>query len=1207
MSRMDSSPKGVRTGLMCRALIVIVLAVPGIAAEVTIIEQEDAIAMAQKYDWPIRSVGPNGRVLELQRVEDGWPVYYVTHNLGAADTISADEVWPGGGAGLTLTGEGVTLGVWDGGRVNDAHQELRGRVVQMDNPFWEDDHATHVTGTMIAAGVDSRARGMSYAATVNAYDFNNDMNEAAAAAAAGLRASNHSYGRAAGFQVDYGFGFEEIWFWYGDTSISDKEDYKFGFYDIEAQRWDTICYNRKSYLPVFSAGNDRTDTGPPAGGVHYVFNPSSFTFDQSTADRNPDGNEEGYDCINGQATCKNGLSVGAVKEIEGGYGGPASVEISTFSSWGPVDDGRVKPDVVAKGVDTYSTLTGSTKAYAEYSGTSMSSPSVTGALGLLIEHYGNTHTPDDLNSAMLKALVIHTTDECGPSVGPDYVYGWGLMNVKKAVDVISRDLLLPATVSLQTLEPEDPESGGEAVPASVTLYAATSTTKAPPLGEVGEPLKVTMVWTDLPGTPVAASLNPRDAMLVNDLDVRVRSTTSGAVYQPWRLDPTTPSAPAELGDNTVDNVEQILVEDPGDDAFEITVTHKGEELSELGAGKQEFAIVITGAMAIGDTLAPLISPQYVVIPEGSSASFSVQLVTPPTDPAWSLAVEHVSGDTGIAITSPSPATLTFTQDNWAVPQTVTLTANSDADACDEQAVIRVSYPAGVDRPSADVNAVAADTDVDLEVSPTRIDLAEGEQGTFTVQLANPPCVPTKVTLAKTGGAHNINIISDPRLTFTISDWDTPREVIVEAAEDPQDFLDGHAEFVVIAETAIKASKTVDVYDEDEDELKVVTSTGQIRVPEGDEVSVLVSLNAPPPDGEEMEVRIERLEGDSDVSVRSGDVLTFDETNWIGGLPVTFSALEDADRVDGSATFRVNFATQQGLFQDLRVTEIENDQLLLELSTSTLEIGEWETVDFGVRLNGEPEGDVLVSVAELLGDPDIKLLGPTTLTFTRADGETPYNVFQYVSVQAVADSDNRNNNGRIQASATGIPAAVVVITEKERVSFARPSTPTSPNPAHLASGVELPVKLAWVGSPIADEYDVYVTTKLVPNEDDLITTTTDTEVEVAGLESGRAYYWRVVSRNSRGVNAGPMWSFSTLAAQPVQPGDPNDPNSPSDPNDPNAPADPNDPNAAGDGTSDGSDISGTDGSTPTSGPCALPVVALLLAGLAVAFVRRPRRQ
>ena len=121
----------------------------------------EAEARAAELALPVRKELDDGRVAELQRFEGDQPIYYVTHNANAADTVSTDEVHPGGSLGLSLDGSAQTMGIWDGGRVLASHQELAGRVINLQAvPF--SNHSTHVAGTMIAAGIIPAAKGMAF-------------------------------------------------------------------------------------------------------------------------------------------------------------------------------------------------------------------------------------------------------------------------------------------------------------------------------------------------------------------------------------------------------------------------------------------------------------------------------------------------------------------------------------------------------------------------------------------------------------------------------------------------------------------------------------------------------------------------------------------------------------------------------------------------------------------------------------------------------------------------------------------------------------------------------------------------------------------------------------------------------------------------------------------------------------------------------------
>ena len=220
---------------------------------------------ARNSGIPLRRELPNGKVLELQRIVPGiGPIFYITYNVDAADTVSTDEVWPGGSAGLDLDGSGMNLAEWDGGAVYAAHTDFIGRLTQVDGATLVSNHSTHVAGTLIGSGEGllAESRGMAYAAHLDAYDWNSDTAEMALAASNGLLVSNHSYGIAAGW-INIGAPPPDGWWWIGGSGNS--EDSNFGYYDAETQLWDQIAFDAPYYLIVKAAGNDRWDTGPNPG------------------------------------------------------------------------------------------------------------------------------------------------------------------------------------------------------------------------------------------------------------------------------------------------------------------------------------------------------------------------------------------------------------------------------------------------------------------------------------------------------------------------------------------------------------------------------------------------------------------------------------------------------------------------------------------------------------------------------------------------------------------------------------------------------------------------------------------------------------------------------------------------------------------------------------------------------------------------------
>lgn len=542
----------------------------------------DSIANAQGFFT--KKTLSDGTELELMRFENGLPIFYSTDNITAAATSSTDKVWENGAGGYNLSGEGIKLAVWDGGNVRTTHQEFQGRAVQRDGNNALSGHATHVAGTVAAGGINPSAKGMSYKADLDTYTWSNDESEMANAAVAGLQISNHSYGIPLGWEYNY---FDDNrWAWLGDTTVSQTEDYRFGLYSNQTKTWDQIAYNAPYYLINRSAGNERTETGPanPNTESYWIYSGSSWAL--TTGYRIPDGGQLGFDCIQEDKVGKNILTVGAVNDAPNGYLDPSSVSMTTFSSWGPTDDGRIKPDVVANGAGLTSTYSGSDNNYESLSGTSMSTPATTGSLGLVLEHYRNTYSQNPLAST-LKGLAIHTADEAGNSDGPDYIYGWGLLNTYKAVQLISYDNAMGQNNFIK----EDKIDNGQELEYSFESNG-------------NEPIKVTIVWTDVPGEPISnPGLNNRTPMLVNDLDLRVFSSTNEE-FMPWILDPDNPTQAASKGDNIRDNVEQVYISQPSAGTYTIKVNHKNSITND----EQYFSLLISGA-ALNEPLASnLVSP-----------------------------------------------------------------------------------------------------------------------------------------------------------------------------------------------------------------------------------------------------------------------------------------------------------------------------------------------------------------------------------------------------------------------------------------------------------------------------------------------------------------------------------------------------------------------------------------------------------------------
>jgi len=110
--------------------------------------------------------------------------------------------------------------------------------------------------------------------------------------------------------------------------------------------------------------------------------------------------------------------------------------MSSFSNYGPTDDGRIKPDISAKGVNVSSCISTSDTAYSSFNGTSMATPAITGLIVLLQKHFNNV-TGAYMKAATVRGLLCHSAREAGAYDGPDYEFGWGLADGLAAANLIS--------------------------------------------------------------------------------------------------------------------------------------------------------------------------------------------------------------------------------------------------------------------------------------------------------------------------------------------------------------------------------------------------------------------------------------------------------------------------------------------------------------------------------------------------------------------------------------------------------------------------------------------------------------------------------------------------------------------------------------------------------------------------------------------------
>ena len=499
-------------------------------------QKNRALLLASKKDWKVNYIDARGSYYELMRVsEEGKPVYYKTLNVDAAASTRTNFLHNNGGLGLNIEGQGMTAHVWDGGVARATHQEYvedggESRFSVGDGSSELNFHAAHVTGTVIASGVDPLAKGMAPKASAVGYNWNNDESEVTTAAANGMLISNHSYGFATRDED-------------GEPSLP---AYYFGGYINESRIWDNIAYNAPYYLMIVAAGNEGND---------------------NSVNQDPLNGESAFDKLTGFSTSKNNLVIAngndAIINTEGTL---ASVTVSSGSSEGPTDDLRVKPDLMGNGTGLYSTYDTSDSAYNSSTGTSMASPNVAGSLLLLQQYYKETHG-NFMRSATLKGLALHTADDVA-ILGPDAASGWGLMNTKKAAETVTKKDFQSIISEIELVE------GG-----TYTLVVKSDGLT---------PLLASISWTDLPGVANTGVVNDPTPVLMNDLDIKVTNSSGDttATFLPWKLTSVNTN---EKGDNIVDPYERVDIENASGE-YTITISYKGT----LQGGAQKVSLIVTG-------------------------------------------------------------------------------------------------------------------------------------------------------------------------------------------------------------------------------------------------------------------------------------------------------------------------------------------------------------------------------------------------------------------------------------------------------------------------------------------------------------------------------------------------------------------------------------------------------------------------------------
>lgn len=440
------------------------------------------------------------------------------------------------GPPYTLDGAGVKVGVWDGGAVDASHDDFKGRITVIDTHVATDHHATHVAGTVGGSGARSKSVDEELQLVQTLPLSGHEAPAGSVSSASEQTASTPLVPTAAGTDRQWhGVApgvhiFSHFWdrptdaheaaikthgvqvsqnSWSYTVSEAFGTCNLYGEYTNEAGAYDDIITGLfGTRIPiVFAAGNERNDGDCGLSGVPPFSN---------------------YGTIPPPATAKNIIAVGAIHSDND--------QVTEFTSWGPTKDGRLKPDIVAAGCQSGSdrtvTSTVPGNRYGGMCGTSMAAPAVSGAIALLIQQQAKLAGSNSLLPSSLKAALVHTATDLHTE-GPDFRTGYGKVAAKPAADIV-RDRKITESQIVTTKQIQN-----------APLAVKTGTAE----------LKVTLVWDDARGATSSS------VTLVNDLDLQLVSP-SGAIHQPWLLDPKDPDRPATTGVDHRNVLEQVVVKNP---------------------------------------------------------------------------------------------------------------------------------------------------------------------------------------------------------------------------------------------------------------------------------------------------------------------------------------------------------------------------------------------------------------------------------------------------------------------------------------------------------------------------------------------------------------------------------------------------------------------------------------------------------------------
>jgi PKD repeat protein len=385
--------------------------------------------------------------------------------------------------GRHYDGTGVAAALADDGPVGP-HIDYQGRIDQSNTTTNTGSHGDMTAGILMGAGnLNPRYRGMGTGTFIYIYDisgYNHILNSPVTNQTLGVMVTSTSYSQ----------------------GCND--------YTTDTQTGDQILNQNPTLMHVYSAGNNGTGNCQYGAGAGW-------------------GNITG-----GYKQGKNVMACGNLNYLDA---------LENSSSRGPAEDGRIKPDICANGINQMSTNGNNT--YQVGGGTSAACPGIAGIVSQLHDAFRQLNGGLDAEGALLKACLLNTAEDLG-NPGPDFRFGWGRVNALRAVRTLE-------DVRYYT----DVISQGGSMTHTLNVPAGTAQ------------LRVMLYWNDVEGDPLASKA------LVNDLNFLVTDPTS-TTFEPWVLNPapnaTTLNAPAVRGVDDLNNMEQVTIDNPVAGSYNLDVS-----------------------------------------------------------------------------------------------------------------------------------------------------------------------------------------------------------------------------------------------------------------------------------------------------------------------------------------------------------------------------------------------------------------------------------------------------------------------------------------------------------------------------------------------------------------------------------------------------------------------------------------------------------